>query len=171
MAKYLTNTLQSYERRDVKMDDIEGTGTTETYSIKDYTSVDHSKIRRFVDTLDAGYFDWYQLQNNSNLEKLALDLYGNADYWDVFIIVNHRNPLFEFPYDYDTITTMVENKIKDYIANVYGADLSTESYNAMYENYKNEMVNETEKFRIIKIVKPSKIYDFLQKGYEQGLFL
>jgi hypothetical protein len=171
MAKYLTNTLQSYDRRGLPMDDIEGSGAKEVYSVTDYTSVDHAKIREFVDSLSLNYFDWYQLQNNTNLEKLALDLYGNPDYWDIFIVVNHRNPLFEFPYDYDTLTNMVENKIAEYVDNVYGGELSTESYNALYENYKNELVNDAEKFRIIKIVKPSKIYDFLQKGYEQGLFL
>lgn len=168
---YLKNTLQTYDRRDVLMDDIEGTGTAELYSIKDYTSVDQAKVRKFIDTLDSTYFDWYQLQNNMNLEKLALDLYGNADYWDIFIVVNHRNPLFEFPYDYDTLTNMVENKVSEYVANVYGSELSTEAYNALYENFKNELVTQTEKFRIIKIVKPTKIYEFLQKGYEQGLFL
>lgn len=168
---YLKNTLQTYERMAVSMTDIEGSGTTETYSITDYTSVDHTKVRTFVDSLTLDYFDWYQLQNNTNLEKLALDLYGNADYWDVFIIVNHRNPLFEFPYDYDTLVNMVENKITEFTSKVYTKELSVEAYNALFENYKNEMVNDAEKFRVIKIVKPTRIYEFLQKGYEAGLFL
>lgn len=168
---YLKSTLQTYSKMAKQMGDIEGSGVDETYSITDYTSVDHAKVRSFVDSLPANMFDWYQLQNNTNLEKVALDLYGNADYWDIFIIVNHRNPLFEFPYDYDTLVNMVEIQINDYVANVYGKDLSTEAYNAMYENYKNKLINDTELFRVIKIVKPSKIYEFLQKGYEQGLFL
>lgn len=168
---YLKNTLQTYSKMATQMGDIEGSGVDETYSITDYTSVDHAKVRAFVDSLPSNMFDWYQLQNNTNLEKVALDLYGNADYWDIFIIVNHRNPLFEFPYDYDTLVNMVEIQINDYVAKVYGKDLSTEAYNAMYENYKNKLINDTELFRVIKIVKPSKIYEFLQKGYEQGLFL
>jgi hypothetical protein len=86
-------------------------------------------------------------------------------------VINHRNPLFELPYDYDTITSMVENKVADYASKVYGDELSARSYDALVENYKTQMVKEAEVFRVIKIVKPSKIYEFLQKGYEQGLFL
>lgn len=168
---YLKNTLQSYDRSAVPMDDIEGSGAKEIYSVTDYTSVDHSKVRDFIDTLSLDYFDWYQLQNNTNLEKVALDLYGNADYWDIFIIVNHRNPLFEFPYDYDTLVSMAENKVAEYTSKVYGQELSTEAYNALLENYKNELVTDAEKFRVIKIVKPTRVYEFLQKGYEAGLFL
>lgn len=168
---YLKNTLQNYDKLDVRMPDIEGGNTTETYSITDYTSVDHVKVRQFVDGLSPTMFDWYQLQNNSNLEKVALDLYGNPDYWDILVVINHRNPLFELPYDYDTITSMVENKVADYASKVYGDELSARSYDALVENYKTQMVKEAEVFRVIKIVKPSKIYEFLQKGYEQGLFL
>ncbi len=168
---YLKNTLQNYSRMERLMPDVENAGVHEHYSITDYTSVDHAKVRQFVDSLPITMFDWYQLQNNTNLEKVALDLYGNADYWDIFVIVNHRNPLFEFPYDYDTLTSMVEAKIQDYINDVYGSDLSNEAYNSLYENYKNKMVEEAEQWRVIKIVKPSKIYEFLQRGYEQGLFL
>lgn len=168
---YLKNTLQNYDKLDVRMPDIEGGNTTETYIITDYTSVDHVKVRQFVDGLSPTMFDWYQLQNNSNLEKVALDLYGNPDYWDILVVINHRNPLFELPYDYDTITSMVENKVAAYASKVYGDELSSRSYDALVENYKTQMVKDAEVFRVIKIVKPSKIYEFLQKGYEQGLFL
>lgn len=167
---YLKNTLQNFDRLTIKMDDIENKNVSEIYSISDYTSLDKVKMNDFINSLDSTMFDWYQLQNNSNLEKVALDLYGNPDYWDILIVVNHRNPLFEFPYDYDTLTNIVESDIADYISNVYGKDLTNISYNALYENYKNKMVADAEIWRIIKIVKPSKIYEFIQRGYEAGVF-
>lgn len=167
---YLKNTLQNFDRLTIEMDDIENKNVSEIYSISDYTSLDKVKMNDFINSLDSTMFDWYQLQNNSNLEKVALDLYGNPDYWDILIVVNHRNPLFEFPYDYDTLTNIVESDIADYISNVYGKDLTNISYNALYENYKNKMVADAEIWRIIKIVKPSKIYEFIQRGYEAGVF-
>lgn len=167
---YLKNTLQNFDRLNIKMDDIENKNVSEIYSISDYTSLDKVKMNDFINSLDSTMFDWYQLQNNSNLEKVALDLYGNPDYWDILVVVNHRNPLFEFPYDYDTLTNMVESDIADYISNVYGKDLTAKSYNALYDNYKNKMVADAEIWRIIKIVKPSKIYEFIQRGYEAGVF-
>lgn len=171
MADYLTSTLLNFSKFSIKMEDIESLGALENYQLNDYTSMKFNELRIFIDTLPATMFDWYQLQNNVAIEKVALDLYGNADYWDILLLVNARSPLIEMPYDFDTISAIVEDKIAKYITDVYGTSLPDDVYQSMYTAYEEKLNTSVEEWRVIKIVKPERIQEFLQRGYEQGLFV
>ena len=127
-------------------------------------------IYEYVEQCDEDFFDWVQIQNNVTLEKLALDFYGNANYWDVLLVINQKNPLFEMPFDFDSLSTMAEDKIDSYIREIYNNDIPVSIYNIMYEKYKNDLVLLNEEYRIIRIVRPGRIQEFFQKGYEMGCF-
>lgn len=156
---YLTDSIFDYTTRN-----------DENYILYDYHSMDLIKINEYIDQLDDNMFDWIQIQNNVTLEKIALDFYGNADYWDLILIINNTKPLFEMPYDFDALSNMVEDKISSYISEVYGNNLPTAVYNIMYEKYQNEMIINNEYYRIIRIIRPSMISQFFQQGYEMGYF-
>ena len=115
---YLKNTLIDYDNR-----------TLGDYSVEDYFSIDFTKVQEYIDSCPSNWFDWHRLENNVNLEKVALDIYDDPDYWDVLLVINQRNPLFEFPFDYDSIVNMTEYKIENYVSDVYGKELSENAYN------------------------------------------
>jgi predicted DNA-binding protein YlxM (UPF0122 family) len=156
---YLKNSIIDFTRQKVS-----------DYNISDYNSISFNNIQDFIKELDNNMFSWHQLQNNSNLEKVALDIYGNADYWDILLIINRRNPLFEFPYDFDTLSSMATEKAEKYVNTVFGVDLSAAVLEKMTESYKEKNVVNNEIYRVIKIINPSRIQEFLQLGYEKGLF-
>lgn len=170
MATYLSNTLLKFDNLEAETFDIGGLTITETYSVKDYTSLNFKEINDFINAMDQTMFDYYQLQNNTNLEKLALDIYGNPDYWDIILIINHKNPLFEMPYDFDTIDLFIETKIASYETDINKNPLSTIAYNNMYKKYSEDRIELNELWRLIKIVKPARLQEFLQRGYEEGVF-
>lgn len=155
---YLKQTIVKFDER-----------TIGKYKVSDFTSVDLSEINTFVDN-NPDLFDWHQLQNNTNIEKVALDLYGDPDFWDILLVINNRQPLTELPYDFDVISNVVDQRIDDYIKEVYIEDLPVLTRETMYNQYLAKQEKLNDEWRVIKIVDPSKINDFMQKGYEEGYF-
>jgi len=159
MTKHLKNTIVNYDRR-----------TVGNYSVADYTSKNIGKMREYIKACDSSMFDWYHMTNNDKLERVALEIYGNPDYWDILLMINDRNPLFQFPFDFDTLTSLTTDKMSEYANDVYGTALKAAVYTEMYSKYEKEAVDNNELYRLILIVKPPRIYEFLQDGYEQGYF-
>lgn len=158
MRNYLKNTILNYDRK-----------TVDGYSVSDYLSKNIPDTLEYIDSLDSSFFSWHQVQNNDSIERIAHELYGNADYWDILLLVNHKNPLTQMPYHYDAIYETAESEVQTYIDDVYG-DLPQGEHNILLEAISKELTVENEEFRIMKIVAPSKINTFLQKGFEDGYF-
>lgn len=143
----------------------------DNYDVEDYFTLDFTKINEYVLSCPSDWFDWYQLQDNDNIEKVSLDIYGDADYWDILIVINKKNALFDMPYDYDTLLNMADYKTAKYEQEINKSKaLPSVTRNAMIKAYREKYVSDNETFRIIKIVRPSKIQSFIQGGYEQGYF-
>lgn len=160
MAKYLTNSVINFTNR-----------TVNNYDVEDYFSMDFNKLSEYIDSCPSSWFDWYQIPNNSKIEKISLDIYGDANYWDILILINHRNPIFDMPYEYDTLYDLAEDRINEYINDVYvNKSLDETAKTIMIEAYKERLVAENELLRVIKIVKPTRLQTFIQGGYEQGYF-
>lgn len=170
MARYLTDTLLNFESFQEDILDIEGEAILETYVLPDYRSFDILGIYEYIDSLPEETFMWYQLEDDTKLEKVALDLYGNSDYWDILMLINQKDPLFHMPYNYDTLVNSAEIKAQNYIDEIYGNTITNVAYNALVETYKKKFIKENEIFRYIRIIKPSQIYKFLQDGFEKGYF-
>lgn len=155
----LINTIVKYDRR-----------TLDNYSVVDYTSKNIKNIQEYIDSLDDDLFDWYQMEDNDKLERIALELYGNADYWDILLIINERNPLFQLALDFDTLAKIATSKVLKYEEVVYKASIGAQANKEMDEKYNFEYVTDNEDYRVLRIVKPSRVFEFLQGGYEQGYF-
>jgi hypothetical protein len=156
---YLRNSIINFTNRE-----------NSTYNFEDYFSIDFNKVADYVNSCPKDWFDWYQLQDNSKLEKVALDIYGDSDYWDILLVINKKLALFDMPYDYDALMNMVDYKVTEYIKEIYKKNIPVNAYNAMVKALKEKYIAENETFRIIKIVRPSKMQAFIQGGYEAGLF-
>lgn len=158
MADYLKNTILNFSR-------AESGG----YSVSDYLSKDITELLDYIDTFSSDYFSWYQLQNNDSIERVAQDIYGNADYWDILLLVNRKNPLVDMPYHFDAVYNNAEATVQDYSDDIYGT-IPDNVQAIMLEAYTKELSEKNESFRIMRIITPSKMSSFLQKGFEDGYF-
>jgi len=178
MAK-LENTIMTYERRDIDIGhgvhtkDIDikhHRRNVDIYSITDYTSIDISNILSYVKNSDQTMFDWYQIEDNDKIERISLELYGNINYWDILMIINQRNPLFEMPFDFDTLSNLALDQVEEFIDEVYKKPLGELEHAKMYSKWETKYIANNEIFRIIKIIRPTRMSEFLQNGYDQGVF-
>lgn len=158
-TRYLRNSLINYTKREV-----------DNYSLSDYFSLSLNDIQEYIDSCPKNWFELYRLGNITNLEKVALDIYSDPDYWDIILIVNKRNPLFDLPFEFDVLIERAEKKVMEYADTVYAGALPTDIETTMIDAYLSKFDTDNELFRIINIVKPSKLQEFLQGGYDRGYF-
>jgi len=159
MAGYLTDTLMKFDRRDV-----------DGYNVADYTSLNFTKVQSYVASLPTSMTDWYQVENDDKFERIALELYGSANYWDILLVINHRNPLTGLPFNFDTLSNLAEDNIAEYEVSYSGLTVPDAEHVIMYNKYETDFIAQSELNRVIKIIKPSQMNQFLQDGYDQGIF-
>jgi hypothetical protein len=108
------------------------------------------------------YLDIYQIQNSDKLERIAYELYGNTDFWDILLLLNDRNPLFEMPYEYDLLEDYALNRANYYKLVLYAnAPLIQTRTDALMSEILSETVASNEEYRIIYIIKPEKMNNFI----------
>lgn len=175
MANYLKNSILKYNRIDMG-----------DYSVPDYGSLNMVAIQQYVNSCDYKWFDWYRMDNNDNLERIALELYGNPDYWDILMVINNKNP-FDVPLDLDAICSTIEYKIAEFESKLtketdtvntfntkYGVvstKLQPKTYLTFYDELEKIESAKSEKNRTMLIVKPTYITDFIKGGYDKGVFV
>lgn len=143
---------------------------TESAILPDYFSLNLPELYDWIDECDDDWFTYIRVDFNDTLPRLAYEAYGNATYWDIIMLVNQKTPFNCLPFDDDTIKSMATNKASKYKDDVYGNTLDSTSYTNLYNTYLAELEADNDDRFIIKIVKPSYIQEFLQLGYEEGMF-
>lgn len=142
-----------------------------TYEIPDYFSKDihiSDLESTYYDTW-SDYMDTYRMQDNDKLERVSYELYGTTDYWDILFLLNDRDPLFDMPFDYDTLSETSSNFIDAYVNDIYNeSSLNDARVNALTEEVVNEAIQNNETYRYITVVKPSKISDFIILLKDEG---
>jgi len=161
----MKNTLINGERT-TRSDE---TGTILT-SVVEYTSINLSNIYDFMDSIDENWITRTRVGVNDKLERISYQLYGNVSYWDIIMILNKKTPFTCLPFDEDTIKDMAINKVARYKSKVYGANFPTQDYERLYDTYFKELEEDNNSRFIIKVIKPIYIQNFLQLGYEKGIF-
>jgi len=159
MAKYLTNTILKFN-----------TITIGETVVNDYSSLDFVGIKRFVNSSPAIWFDWYKLENNDNLERVSLDIYSTADYWDILLVINGMNPLYDIPVDFDTVIGNVDYLVNEYETRVYKNNLLPGVRQTLADSLFKVASGKVESDRVIRIVKPGYVHDFLKAGTAAGVF-
>lgn len=137
------------------------------YIVSDYTSkkIDLYNILQEMkdnNTL-SDYFDIYRMMDDDKLERISYSIYGTTDYWDILLQLNDRNPLFEMSYNLDTIVDSVEIFWKKYSNNVYfQSPLNDTVLNELILAEIENMKKQNEIYRLIYIIKTSKMNEFLK---------
>lgn len=144
----------------------------ETTQLEDYFTFDLKKVLQYVDTCTENYFDWYQIQDDDKLERISLELYGDPDYWDILLIINGKDALFDMPYSFDTVSKLGEELANRYASHISNfLDLPQSHVDYMATIYEEKYRRENENNRLLRIVKPSYMQEFIQKAYEHGCFV
>ena len=135
------------------------------YIVSDYFSKDIyvydviSEISQFLEI--------YLIDNNDQLENISYKLYGTADYWDVLLLVNNRDPLFQMPFDYDYIENARDKTLESFSNTV--SNLTEDKKKEFGEKFLEKLQEENESYRFIYVVKRQNINDvltlFKEKGY------
>jgi len=143
---------------------------TQGYNVANYTSVDYPGIYKYIAGLPSSIFDMYQVNDNDKWERIAHELYNNADYWDVLLVINKRNPLTGLPLDFDTVSLMSDDKVIAYETNTYKEAMPINIFDLMYAEYNKHLTIQNDLNKVIRIVKPTMMSSFLQGGFDAGLF-
>ena len=152
----MVNTILKYDYEDLG-----------DYIVSDYTSkkIDLYNILQEMkdnNTL-SDYFDIYRMMDDDKLERISYSIYGTTDYWDILLQLNDRNPLFEMSYNLDTIVDSVEIFWKKYSNNVYfQSPLNDTVLNELILAEIENMKKQNEIYRLIYIIKTSKMNEFLK---------
>lgn len=155
----MKNTILKYDTEELVLDESEQV----TYEIPDYFSqkIFISDLSSSIDGWDD-YLDTYRMADNDKLERVSYELYGTPDYWDIILMLNERSPLFDMPYDFDTLSDETSSFINTYANFIYiDAPLDQDRVDALTEEYVNDSLDENETFRYIQVVKPSRISEFI----------
>ena len=144
--------------------------TSDNYIHADYTSRDFTKLHSIITKWDQSIFEWYKVNDNDKMERISHQLYGTTDYWDILVLINDLDALFGMPYAYDILDASSVETVNKYITAKTRVIMPDAHVQYMHDEYEAMNNTENEKHRIIKIVKPSKLQDFLRKGRDAGLF-
>lgn len=89
------------------------------------------------------------IDDNSTLESLTNYLYSNPNLWDFIMLLNNRDPLFDLPYDYDTIVALSNSKYEKFIEQHPRVSITEERKEEMIQAFIDEISIENEKNRDI----------------------
>lgn len=134
-----------------------------------YNIVTLQKIKRVINSLRGSVISYMTVSNNTCLEKIAFELYGNANYWDILLLLNTRNPLFQMPYDFDVLSDAADKNVSEYERKVYKKKLPAKIQETFRKTSLEKLTDENERFRVLKYIQPARIFDFLQILYENKL--
>jgi hypothetical protein len=144
----------------------------ENTSIEDYFSFDLKGVLEFVENYPENQFDFYLMQDDDKLERISLELYGNANYWDILLLINGKDALFDMPYNFDTVAKLALSNAEKYAKKVSTFLTLSDAHKAeMTEVYEEKFRRENETNRLLKIVKPEYMQTFIQNAYEEGYFV
>lgn len=151
----MKTTILNYDKKKVDI------GIPEFSNVSDY----HSKKINLWDiekTEIQNMLRFYQISNDDKIERISLELYGTPDYWDILLLLNGRDPLFDMPYNDGLLRNNAEKNIAFYQNSIFvPSPLRDGIAEVLFNEYLDDSVNENEKLRNIIVVKPSRINDFL----------
>ena len=133
---------------------------------KDYTSKNYRNIFHGIKELDSSnYIQYIRVNANSLLEEISQRYYDTPRYWDLILLINFQDPIFSMVYDFDLVY-----ELSEYITNKYFSRNVYDGYSGFYNDdtkkrlfkeLESKLTEQNDKNRVIKIIKPSRLQDFL----------
>ena len=129
--------------------------------INDYTSRNFRPIAQMPEVSDSAWIDYIVLDDDQKAEQISQVLYDSPDYWDILMLINNRDPLFDMVYRYDVLDLSASDVISKY-ATEYSGVYKQETFDDLAAQRLSQLQDEADTLRTFKIIRPEKISDFVK---------
>lgn len=155
MLNSIVNTKKEYVNED-------HSGSIE---VSDYFSLELDNIRNLYH--NPSMLEYIKLQFNDLIENIAYKLYNDPKYYDILMLLNQRDMLFDMVYTFDTIKDIVEEETNNYF-NEYQGKTSAEFLES-YKKYKlEEYEKNNEKLNTLLVLKKDVLPEII-RNYIYGI--
>jgi hypothetical protein len=139
-------------------------------NIKYFAGDKRTKVYDIPEASDLTFITYIQIIQNQTIESIAYDLYGSTKYWDLLVLLNNRDPLFDMFYSDILMTDFSDEIINSYESNVYKSVIPSKEREELSEFWLEQITTSNDNNRVLKIIKPFKLNEFLvimkQYGYK-----
>jgi len=147
----MKNTILKYDRI-----------TSIKFDCGDYTSKKFRIVLEMTEVNDTNYIEYIELYDNQTIEQVSFILYGSADYWDILVLINDIDPIFDMSYEYDILSDISVRQVTKYLAD-YSGVYRDDTFDRLNSIKLTQNIENNEKNRKIKVIKPSRLFDFITK--------
>jgi len=127
---------------------------------QDYTSKQIHNILSLQELSNTDWIEYIELYDNQTVEQISFLEYGTADFWDLLVVINNIDPLFDMSYEFDILEQITNNKVNKYLAN-YSGVYKQDTFDRLNKLILDEEIAKNEEHRLFKIIKKEKMFDFL----------
>lgn len=120
-------------------------------SVTDYKTLDLDSLRDLLN--NKSYLKYIELKYNDLIENVSYKYYKNSAYWDLLLVMNNRDALFDMVYNFDTIVDIVDEITENYFRKDYQGKVSEQFIMWYKENKKVKISNLNENNVILFILK------------------
>lgn len=120
-------------------------------SVTDYKTLDLDSLRDLLN--NKSYLKYIELKYNVLIENVSYKYYKNSAYWDLLLVMNNRDALFDMVYNFDTVVDIVDEITENYFRKDYQGKVSEEFILWYKENKKIKISNLNENNVILFILK------------------
>jgi hypothetical protein len=130
-------------------------------NIKYFAGDKRTKVADIPEASDLTFITYIQIIQNQTIESISFDLYGSTKYWDLLVLLNNRDPLFDMFYSDILITDFSDEIVNNYESNVYKSVIPSKERAELSEFWLEQVTTSNDNNRVLKIIKPFKLNDFL----------
>jgi len=137
-------------------DDFEIDGSNYNYKIKNFNSIDLTEIKEYLLGLPEIYFTYLKVVEGTKIEKVLWDYYLEEDLYDLILLLNNREMIFDMPYSYDVVSSKVDTQLLDYEFKVFGntiGELSPQARERLRKKLDDQYSENNNKFVYLKAIK------------------
>lgn len=120
-------------------------------SVTDYKTLDLNSLRDLLN--NKSYLKYIELKYNYLIENVSYKYYKNSAYWDLLLVMNNRDALFDMVYNFDTVVDIVDEITENYFRKDYQGKVSEQFIEWYKENKKIKISNLNENNVILFILK------------------
>lgn len=120
-------------------------------SVTDYKTLDLNSLRDLLN--NKSYLKYIELKYNDLIENVSYKYYKNSAYWDLLLVMNNRDALFDMVYNFDTVVDIVDEITENYFRKDYQGKVSEQFIEWYKENKKIKISNLNENNVILFILK------------------
>lgn len=151
----MKNTILNYDEI------LEGTSGSTTIVSQDYTSKYFRQIQMLNELKDSNYIDYFELADNQTIEQVSFILYETADYWDILVLINGMDPIFDMTYNFDIVSDIADSKLDKYYSD-FSEYINQTSKDRLREDVLKTEIQKNEDNRTIKVIKPRMLSEFIK---------